>query len=215
MSRRRHHSIKPIQPPMSDVIPELIVLDTCVLMHTLTRNLLLRLAQAGHCLPIWGDYIGVEWLRNAPRIWKVEPEVVVQEWQIMQEQFPLSNMGTVTEYEQGLKQSDAKDWHVIACAKASKQRFPEKSCAVLTWNIKDFNRSELRRSEILLYNPDQFLSLLWPTHEQLFLQLFEQALVDHVNIGRELEPITELFKRDRLYRLSRLYQTSLMSPITP
>ena len=201
---RRH--LKPSITPLPQVIPELVVLDTCVLMHTLTRNIILRLAQADFCTPIWGDYIGVEWQRNAPRIWKVLPEVVAQEWHLMQIQFPASNMGTVSEFEQGLKQSDSKDWHVIACAIAAKQRFPNQECAILTWNLKDFNRSELRQRSILLYSPDQFLSLLWLGNETLFCQLFEQAIADHISIGRPNEPITELFKRDRLYRLSRLYQ---------
>lgn len=203
MSRRR---LTPSITPLPQVIPELVVLDTCVLMHTLTRNLVLRLAQAKLCTPIWGDYIGIEWQRNAPRIWKVEPEVVAQEWQLMQEQFPAANMGLVTEFERGLKHSDSKDWHVIACAMAAKQRFPNKECAILTWNIKDFHRTELRQRNLLLYTPDQYLSLLWPDHQALFSKLFEQALIDHVNIGRALEPITGLFKRDRLFRLSRLYQ---------
>lgn len=210
MSRPSRIRIAHTHPP---IVPDLVVLDTCVLMHTLSRNLILRLGQAQLCQPIWGDYIGVEWLRNAPRIWKVEPEVVEQEWQMMQTMFPSANMGVVTEFESHIKHSDTKDWHVLACALAAQDRYPNQHCAVITWNIKDFNRGELRHFNILLYTPDQLFSLLWPKHETLFLSLFEQALIDHVNIGRELEPITELFKRDRLFRLSRLYQTHLANSI--
>lgn len=186
-------------------LPEVLVLDTCVLMHTITRKLILRLAQANFCQPVWGDDIGVEWLRNAPRIWKVDVSVVEQEWQKLQDQFPQANMGNVEAFKAPLKYSDHNDWHVIACALAAKNRFAHKHYAVITWNIKDFNRSELRTLGLNLFTPDQYLSLFWPSHEDIMLKLFEQIDADLNEIGRTPEPVNTVIRRDGLYRLNNLY----------
>lgn len=84
---------------MMNTLPQtLLTLDTCVLMHSFTRNLLFSLTKTQPILPIWSEEIGIEWKRNAPRIWKVNPDVVEQEWQTMQADLPLSNMGAVSPY---------------------------------------------------------------------------------------------------------------------
>lgn len=81
----------------SSTLP-IITLDTCVLMHSFTRKLLLQLAKYPLFFPIWSEEIGKEWRRNAPRIWHVEPQVVKQEWDQMQQAFPLANMGEVAPF---------------------------------------------------------------------------------------------------------------------
>ena len=80
-----------------------LVLDACILMSGLLRPLLLNLAHAGLLVPLWTDKIGQEWQRNAARLWPIEPELLKKEWQLMQEQFPHSNMGDVTEFEVDLR----------------------------------------------------------------------------------------------------------------
>ena len=50
-----------------------VVLDACVLMSTVQRQLLLRLAGQGVFQPVWTDRIGEEWRRNAARLWQIPP----------------------------------------------------------------------------------------------------------------------------------------------
>src|SRR5690606_29259306 len=152
--------------------PHHIVIDTCVLMSNILRHLLLRMAQSGHFHPVWAEYIGVEWRRNASRIWNVAPEILDTEWIKMQHQFPLANMGDVAAFEEGLKRSDKKDWHVIAAARSIQQKHPESTICILTRNIKDFHRAEIRNLGLYLYDPDQFLVMCWERHQAQMQALF-------------------------------------------
>lgn len=192
----------PVLPPAH--LPHFIVIDTCVLMSNVLRHLLLRLAQAGHFHPVWAEYIGVEWRRNASRIWNVTPEILDVEWLKMQQQFPLANMGDVSAYETGLKRSDKKDWHVIAAARAIQQKHPESTTCILTRNIKDFHRAEIRNLGLYLYDPDQFLVMCWENHQAHMQALLELIPADALKIGRQAEPLETVLKRERLFRLNKL-----------
>ncbi|MFA5703000.1 MAG: PIN domain-containing protein [Advenella sp.] len=184
--------------------PHHIVIDTCVLMSNVLRHLLLRMAQSGHFHPVWAEYIGVEWRRNASRIWNVAPEILDAEWLKMQQQFPLANMGDVVAYEAGLKRSDKKDWHVIAAARAVQQKHPDSTICILTRNIKDFHRAEIRNLGLYLYNPDQFLVMCWERHQVQMQRLFELIPTDAMKIGRQAEPLETVLRRERLFRLNKL-----------
>lgn len=141
----------------SNLLPQRVVLDTCVLMSTILKNLLLRLAQSGMFEPVWGDYIGQEWRRNASRVWTVSEQDIAIQWQDMQSAFPRADMGIVSQLETGLSKSDPKDWHVIAAGRAALALYPGQSVCILTRNLRDFNRSELRLLGLSLFDPDQFL----------------------------------------------------------
>ncbi|MDY0272505.1 MAG: PIN domain-containing protein [Advenella sp.] len=195
--------------------PRHIVIDTCVLMSNILRHLLLRMAQAGHFQPVWAEYIGVEWRRNASRIWNVAPEILDTEWQALQQQFPLANMGNVAAFEEGLKRSDKKDWHVIAAARAVQQKHPESTVCILTRNIKDFHRAEIRNLGLYLYDPDQFLVMCWEHHQPCMQTLFELIPKDALKIGRPAEPLETVFKRERLFRLNKLVQQEQKLQLDP
>src|SRR5690606_20533822 len=144
--------------------PHFVVLDACVLMSGVLRPALLALAEAGRFVPLWSTRIGEEWRRNAARLWPIAPAVLADEWQAMQARFPGADVGDATAYEAGLRYSDAKDWHVIAAGLAARARCglqlpPEVS--VLTWNLKDFNRGELRRLGMDVLDPDRLLVRWW------------------------------------------------------
>ncbi len=185
-------------------VPQLVVLDTCVLISTVLKNLLLRLAQTGMFQPIWADYIGQEWRRNAARIWDVADTQILQEWQQMQLAFPQANMGVVSEFEAGLFKSDVKDWHVIAAGRAALSVYPERSACVLTRNLRDFNRSELREHGLSLFSPDDFLILCYEQNPELFMQFLALIPDDAVSIGKAAEPLETVLRRERLFRLSNL-----------
>lgn len=194
---------------MNTATPLLTVLDTCVLMHTFTRNLLLRLGEKGICTPLWSDEIHDEWLRNAPRIWKVEDNIVEQEWQTMQARFPQSLIHIeVEKYPLRFKRIDQKDRHVALCAFVGQQSLGQTSSTLLTWNIKDFHKKELRDQGITLATPDQFLSEIWSTQSSLLQELFILGQQDYIMLDMPAYPIEEILKRDKLYRLAKLYLLS-------
>src|SRR5699024_615331 len=106
--------------------------------------LLFGLAKAGCFRVAWSDVIGEEWCRNAARLWQLEQTVVAQQWQQMQLDFPDACFLDVEQHTAGLRYSDVKDWHVIAAARMALQQ-TQRPVVILTYNTRDFNRSELRR----------------------------------------------------------------------
>ncbi len=183
-----------------------LVLDACVMMSGLLRPLLLDLAAAGLFSPLWTYKIGQEWQRNAARLWDIEPHVLEIEWSRMQERFPLADMGDVTEHEASLKHTDKKDKHVAAAGVAAVVKTDCSPISVVTWNTKDFSRSELRLQQLGLIDPDRLLSLWWPMHQALLRQQIESTIQALVETGRrQPEATTAMLKRDRLFRLAGCY----------
>lgn len=189
--------------------PHYVVLDTCVLISNTVRKLLIRMAQHQCIAPVWGEYIGEEWRRNIPKIWDVSEDFAEREWNFMQQQFPAANMGVVHEFEEKLRYSDEKDHHVIACGLSMQQKAPELAISIITWNLKDFARREIRDLGLYLYSPDQLLSMLWTDHKELMLDLFEFFAIDAMEVGRPVLTVPEFLKRERLFALKKLYDAEL------
>jgi len=256
---------------------ELIVLDACILMSGVLRPLLLNLAQTGLFEPVWSSYIGLEWRRNAARLWPINGDLLNDEWEQMQQRFPqacfdppmvealvnaeqLADAGpqslsapeyTAQKYTARfetlpkplLRRSDAKDHHVImagvrawneTCAKeeaaikactvsqqgtvgqqgpsAQKNTGTQKkfSANILTWNIRDFNRTELRQLHLGLLDPDQLLSGWWADHQPLITHHLECVIQTLINDGRrQTAPIADFLHRERLFRFKQLYLHSV------
>lgn len=181
-----------------------IVLDACVLMSGILRRLLLRLAEAGVFIPVWTERIGEEWRRNASRIWDIPPEVLAEFWADMNARFPAANEADTQVYEASLRYSDPKDFHVIAAGLARRARCGLQQPPVVqiaTWNLKDFNRSELRRQGLDVYNPDRMLAQWWQDDPDRMRRAVAQIPDDYIALGREPEPIATTLHRERLYRL--------------
>lgn len=184
-----------------------IVLDACVLMSGILRRLLLRLAEAGVFTPVWTERIGEEWRRNAARIWDIPPEVLADFWAEMNASFPQANEVDTQVYEASLRYSDPKDFHVIAAGLARRARCGLQQppvVQVLTWNLKDFNRSELRRQGLDVYNPDRMLVQWWQADPARMREAVAQIPADYVALDREPLPLSTILHRERLYGLKSL-----------
>jgi hypothetical protein len=188
-------------------MPPYLVLDACVLMSGVLRPWLLELAAAGMFKPIWSERIGREWRRNAARIWSIEPALLDQEWQHMQTRFTSANISSWTETYAtmpALKYSDPKDWHVIEAAWMAKQAHPDQAVGIVTVNIKDFSRSELRQRGLDLWDPDRLLSKWHETHNALLTESLGQVITELVSVGRRHPaPASDFLKRERLFRLNK------------
>ncbi|WP_371321305.1 PIN domain-containing protein [Achromobacter seleniivolatilans] len=176
-------------------------------MSGILRRLFLRLAEAGVFVPVWTDRIGEEWRRNASRIWDIPPEVMAEFWADMNARFPQANEADTQVYEASLRYSDPKDFHVIAAGLARRARCGLQLPPVVqiaTWNLKDFNRSELRRQGLDVYNPDRMLVQWWQTNADRMREAIAQIPADYVALGREPEPLSTTLHRERLYGLKSL-----------
>jgi len=184
-----------------------LVLDACVLMSSVLRPVLLDLADAGCFHPVWSARIGDEWRRNAARIWQVPPETLQAQWEAMNARFPDADAGDYTPYEVGLKHSDPKDVHVIAAGLARRARAPVRpdELRVLTWNLKDFNRSELRRAGMDVRDPDRQLFEWWQQDAARLAPALARVPGYVEALGRPGEALSATLKRERLYRIAKHY----------
>ena len=176
-------------------------------MSGVLRPLLLTLAKEGWFIPVWSDKIGNEWRRNAARVWDVAPTVLDDAWQAMEAAHPEANLSKQPipqpdEAEPVLTHSDPKDWHVILTAWQA--RMTHDHTNIVTWNLKDFRRSELRFLGLNVMDPDRLLTDWYKTHRATFeahLQSTVQTLIDEGR--RRPDPLPELLIRERLFRLRK------------
>jgi len=185
-------------------LPDILVIDTCVLISNVLRRLLLRLAGHGCFQPAWSPVIGDEWRRNASRVWGVPIADLEVQWEALQAAFPMADQGEVAAFKEGLKRSDPKDWHVIAAALAAQARQPGCAVAVVTRNTRDFNRSELRQRGLQLFDPDQLLLRCWESDPELVRSQCALIAADALLAGREAEPLDSVLRRERLFRFNRV-----------
>ena len=188
-------------------MPPYLVLDACILMSGVLRPWLLKLGAQGLFYPVWSDRLGHEWRRNAARIWTIDPSLLEREWQDMERTFERANVSRWPDEptRPTLQYSDAKDWHVIEAACQAQQRNPTTPVGIVTFNIKDFSRSELRRLGVDLWDPDRLLSKWWETHQAILTSTLEDVVQELIEGGRRHPaPLPDFLKRERLFRLNKL-----------
>ena len=176
-------------------------------MSNVLRQLLLRLASQEVFYPVWTERIGQEWRRNAARIWNIAPHVLALQWNDINQQFPQANEADTAAYEASLRYSDPKDFHVVAAGLARRARcgLPRPPATyVLTWNLKDFSRPELRRQGLDVYSPDRLLAQWWGLHTASIAAALREVPNDVLALGRAVEPLDVTLHRERLYRLRNL-----------
>lgn len=176
-------------------------------MSGVLRPWLLELAGAGLFKPIWSERIGREWRRNAARIWAIDPMLLEQAWRQMQTQFESANVSqwpSPSSTMPVLKYSDPKDWHVIEAAWMAKLANPAQAVGIVTINLKDFSRSELRQRGLDLWEPDRLLSKWHDTHADLLTESLNQVITELVRAGRRNPaPVSDFLRRERLFRLNK------------
>jgi len=175
-----------------------------VLISNVLRLAFSQLAADGCFRLAWSAVIGDEWRRNAARIWRVPDAEVQQLWDGLQYAFPDADQGDVAAYKEGLQRSDPKDWHVIAAGRAVLAGGAAGQVAIVTRNIRDFNRSELRGLGLDLYDPDQLLVACLRDHPQAMADLLARLPGYASTSGRPPEDPSAILKRERLFRLNRL-----------
>lgn len=81
---------------------------------------------------------------------------------------------------------------------------------MLTWNLKDFNRSELRRLDVSVRDPDRQLAA-WADADRPGLLAALRRLPDYARVLGRDESSAAILKRERLFRTARLLAGDLDS----
>lgn len=122
---------------------------------------------------------------------------------------PHANIGEIPRVQDAFEKTDPKDRHVALCALLAQQHFNRQRSTLLTWNIKDFHKKQLLEHGILLQTPDHYLSELWLHTPHLLLAVLEQERRRYIELGMPSHPLLEILKRDKLFRLAKLYTVTL------
>jgi hypothetical protein len=130
------------------------VLDTCVLVDVMRRNIILSLAEGGQFRPRWSSTtINTEFLYALPRaVPHMSPAQSKLQQQRIVEAFPEAEVGPSAALEATLPLLDVKDRHVLAAAIGSK------AAVIVTENLKDFPTAVLAPFEVEALSSDDFIA---------------------------------------------------------
>jgi predicted nucleic acid-binding protein len=136
--------------------PSIAVLDACILYPFHLRNIVVQAAVDRLVEARWTDAIHEEWIRNlaanAPAIPMERLQVTRR---LMNDALPTAMVTGYEEHIPGVTLPDSDDRHVVAAAIAAK------ASLILTWNLRHFPESELKKFDLQMKNPDEFLSGLF------------------------------------------------------
>ncbi len=137
---------------MDFVRSPMAVLDACVLYPAPIRDLLLHLAAVDLFQPKWTETIQEEWSRNLlikrPDLSASQLKSTIKQ---MDRAFPDANVTGFEDKIEKIHLPDLNDRHVLAAAIHSKSAF------LVTFNLKDFPKSRLKKYRIEPRHPDAFI----------------------------------------------------------
>jgi predicted nucleic acid-binding protein len=161
-----------------------VVLDACVLFPMLTRDLLLRAAEAELFRPHWSQLILEEATRNLIERGKVTPQGAVHLISEMARFFPEALVEVPQEQIDAMR-NDPKDRHVAAAAVMAN------ASVIVTSNLKDFLLEDLAPWGIEAQSPDTFLTYLFDLYPD---QMEEVVILCAEDRSRPITP-EELVQR--------------------
>lgn len=131
--------------------PERVLLDACILVPTILRELLLGVAAAGGFQPLWSPRILEEWARATRRLPDGAEAVARAEIAALRARWPEAEVAPDDDLTARLSLPDPDDRHVLAAA------ITGRAGTLLTLNRADFPTRTLARHGLILRDPDGFL----------------------------------------------------------
>jgi len=152
--------------------PPIAVLDACVLYPAAQRDLFMWLAALGVIRAHWTDEIHDEWMRNVKLNLGIERSVLERVRRLMDHAAGDALIVRYRQYERHFPKTDAKDRHVAAAAMATRIRSDSDSVTIITWNLKDFDPTELQEFGLVAETPEDFLCRLLLNSPQAVVAAF-------------------------------------------
>ena len=173
------------------------VLDACVLVPPILREILLGVAARDLYQPYWSERLLEEWARASAKFGPLSEAEARARIAVLRANFPRATLPAAPQIEARLYLPDPNDAHVLAVAIAGS------ADAIITVNAKDFPRNVLAEDQITRRDPDGFLWELWSFHADEVEAAVadvqaEAARRDGVPVG-----LKTMLKKARLNRLAR------------
>ena len=132
--------------------PSVAVFDACILYPFHLRNIIVQAAVDRLVEARWTDAIHDEWIRN---LTANAPAIPIERLQItrrlMSDALPMAMVNGYEEHIPEVTLPDPNDRHVVAAA------ITAKASLILTWNLRHFPESELKKFGLRKMTPDAFL----------------------------------------------------------
>ena len=173
-----------------------IVLDACVLFPTVLREILIGTAATGVFTPLWSARILEEWARATRRLPAGAEAVARAEIAVLRADWPDSEVVPPPDLVEILSLPDADDRHVLAAAIAGRAGI------LMTLNVRDFPTRTLARHEVLLREPDGYLTELNAEGVDMAAVCAQVQARAEAASGRP-QPLRPLLKRAGLPRLGK------------
>lgn len=174
-----------------------VVLDACVLVPTVLRQVLLGVAARGLYSPLWSARILEEWARASARFGAGAEVLARGEIAQAKAAFPAALVPEAPGVERRLWLPDPADVHVLAVAIAASADL------IVTFNAADFPRATLAEEGLERQDPDQFLHGLWLARPDPVAEAVAEVADTARRLSGEDLPLRPLMKRAKLPRLGR------------
>ena len=173
-----------------------IVFDTCVLVPSFLREVLLACAEVGKADYIVSHKILTEWSNVAKsKLDKLEAEIAVAEFR---KTHPLAISSDAVSLAQ-FWLPDLNDIHILAFA------VEQNADAILTFNKKDFPKSEVYRYDLQILDPDEFLRNLFKKNRYEIHRVLQPILKRAQESNVEMSML-EIWKKAWLPQFGRLVE---------
>ena len=136
--------------------PTVALYDACILYPFHLRNIVVQVAVDGLVDARWTNAIHDEWMRNLlTNTPGLSAEHLAATKQLMNVALPEATVADYEKHIQTVKLPDPDDRHVAAAA------IEAGASMIVTWNLRDFPVSELRKHSLVRQSPDAFLAGLY------------------------------------------------------
>jgi hypothetical protein len=174
------------------------LLDACVLVPPVLREVLFAVAGQGLFTPLWSSRIVEEWARAAGRTEGAASEAIARgEAARLAARWPGSIVTHGPADEAALWLPDAADMHVLAAAIVGKAE------VIVTFNLRDFPRRALDAQRLRAQHPDAFLMDLWLAAPDQVMAAAESVRHQAERLSARPQPLRALLKRAGLPRLGK------------
>ena len=184
--------------------PSVAVFDACILYPFHLRNIFVQAAVDRLVEARWTDEIHDEWIRN---LVADAPAIPVERLQttrrLMNDALPAATIGGYEALIPTVNLPDPGDRHVVAAAVAAG------ASVILTWNLRDFPATELKKFGLRRETPDAFLADLYDTIPQLTIDSLANAR-SNLNKSRvSASDFIDILNNQKLSRLAKQMQGHL------
>lgn len=178
--------------------PSVAVFDACVLYPFHLRNILVQAAVDRLVEARWTDAIHDEWMRNLAAAAPAIPAQRLENTRrLMNEALPTATIEGYANHIAAVNLPDPNDRHVVAAAIAAG------AAVILTWNLRHFPATELKKFGLRKETPDAFLSGLYDEAPALMIGSLANA---RRNLSRTRVPVLafiDVLGNQRLVELAK------------